>query len=231
MTALRVVTDHNELANVGSTSHTQIDSYLDHTAWLVLSGTSPIPPNGKQLIAGAGIQLTTVDNKTYITTTGGTVPGQISWNEIPLGTIDGVNKTFLLAYTPLNPLAIQVFVNGVKQSYGVEGDFLVSGSYVIFNDTFTYAERSDIEITYQTAGTSTLSIAWNEVPTGLVDGINKVFTLANTPTNVRNVMVYINGVKMRFGVDNDYTIAGNEITFNASFTYGSDSNLDVTYPY
>ena len=50
----------------------------------------------------------------------------------------------------------------------------------------------------------------SETPTGTIDGSNKTFTLANTPT-VGSVKLYLEGVRMDEG--NDYTILGAIITF------------------
>ncbi len=51
---------------------------------------------------------------------------------------------------------------------------------------------------------------YGEIPSGTIDGSNKVFTLANTPT-VGTVRVYLNG--LRQSVTGDYTIVGGTLTF------------------
>lgn len=51
-------------------------------------------------------------------------------------------------------------------------------------------------------------------PTGAINGVNKVFTLPTTPTNV--ALVFRNGMLQNPGGGNDYTIAGGTITFNAA---------------
>lgn len=231
MTALRVVTDHEELENVGAYRHAQIDTYLGQTNFIILSGSNPHPPQSKHLTAGAGIAINAVGENVYITSTGGAVPGQISWNEVPMGDVDGINKTFTLAYDTYSATSMQVYVNGIKQSYGIDSDFLTNNRDIIFNAGFTYEPGSSIEVTYQTAGVPTTTVAWNEVPSGANDGVNKVFTIAHSPTSDAAVMVYVNGIKMRNGASYDYTISGTTITFNADFTYAADSSIEVTYPY
>ncbi len=54
-----------------------------------------------------------------------------------------------------------------------------------------------------------------ETPTGTVNGVNTIFTLANTPV-VGSESVYLNGVQQDPGGANDYTIAGATITFNVA---------------
>lgn len=49
---------------------------------------------------------------------------------------------------------------------------------------------------------------------GTVDGVNATFTIANTPVT-GTLHVYRNGLLMRVGASNDYTISGTTITFNA----------------
>lgn len=49
-----------------------------------------------------------------------------------------------------------------------------------------------------------------ETPTGDIDGVNDVFTLANNPI-AASVKVYQNGIRLK--VTDDYTISGATITF------------------
>jgi hypothetical protein len=51
-----------------------------------------------------------------------------------------------------------------------------------------------------------------ETPTGLVNGSNVTFTLANTPT-AGTEQVYLNGILQEPGAGNDYTISGATITY------------------
>jgi hypothetical protein len=51
-----------------------------------------------------------------------------------------------------------------------------------------------------------------EVPTGLIDGSNTIFTLANTSV-AGSEQVFVNGVLQDEGASNDYTISGSTITF------------------
>lgn len=49
-----------------------------------------------------------------------------------------------------------------------------------------------------------------EIPAGLVDNTNKVYTLSQTPVNAAGVQFYIDGMIQIQGVD--YTISGQTIT-------------------
>ena len=52
------------------------------------------------------------------------------------------------------------------------------------------------------------------IPTGTVNGVNKIFTLPGTPTGV--ALVFLNGLLQSPGGGNDYTISGAIITFNTA---------------
>ena len=66
-----------------------------------------------------------------------------------------------------------------------------------------------------------------EVPTGLINGVNQVFTLAHTPINDASVKLYQSGFFMRQGIE--YTIAGSTITMTIAPAVGQV--LDITYEY
>jgi hypothetical protein len=53
-----------------------------------------------------------------------------------------------------------------------------------------------------------------EVPSGIVNGLNQIFTLANVPSPISSVEVYHNGILMEQLLD--YTISGGVITFSPS---------------
>lgn len=68
--------------------------------------------------------------------------------------------------------------------------------------------------------------AVNEVPSGTIDGNNKDFTLANTPT-AGTLKLYVNGARQM--PTSDYTLAGNTITF--VLAPDVNSNLLADYKY
>jgi hypothetical protein len=52
-------------------------------------------------------------------------------DETPSGTIDGSNTQFSLAETPLENDAVDVYIDGLKQTPGV--DYTISGSDITFS--------------------------------------------------------------------------------------------------
>lgn len=74
MTAYRVIDDHKELDNIGTTTHDQIDTHVNSTPFIVVSGTlDNIPTNARLLTAGSGITITDggATGSITITSTGG----------------------------------------------------------------------------------------------------------------------------------------------------------------
>jgi hypothetical protein len=56
----------------------------------------------------------------------------------------------------------------------------------------------------------------NEVPSGVVNGLNTTFTLAYTPSPATSLQVYVNGLLMEQGVD--YILTGSTISFALAST-------------
>ena len=77
-----------------------------------------------------------------------------------------------------------------------------------------------------TAGT----IAWSETPAGLIDGINRVFTLQHVPS-MGSILVSKNGLEQAQGTGNDFTLTGNQIEFSAGATPLPGDSVRVSYPY
>lgn len=72
------------------------------------------------------------------------------------------------------------------------------------------------------------NFAVRETPTGLVNGANVAYTLANTPV-VGSEEVYVNGIQQEPGAGNDYTISGATITMLTAPATGD--KIRVTYRY
>jgi hypothetical protein len=126
-----------------------------------------------------------------------------------LGQGDGSNLVFTLSETPLGDAYVMVLANGVLQRKGLH--------YTIVGRTITFlvapAADQTIEAVYRNDATQSLSdpTQYEETPAGLVDGANKIFVLANTPTSNQSVKIYLDGDFQTQGVH--YTIVGKTITF------------------
>ena len=149
MTAYRIVTDHNDLDNIGQLTHDELDSYVLNTGWIIVSGsTGPFPSSARRLKAGAGVTI--IDQgpgaDLVISANGVTTGSQIAWMERPNGVTDGVNKVFTLAYPPLPSGSLMFFINGALQEQGPTSDYVSSGSTVTVN--FDYRSGSNVWASY-----------------------------------------------------------------------------------
>lgn len=66
--------------------------------------------------------------------------------------------------------------------------------------------------TYTGSGLGSANFVDKETPTGLINGVNTIFTLAFTPI-AGSEHGYRNGILQESGAGNDYTISGATITF------------------
>jgi len=151
MTAVRVISDHTELDNVGTISHANIDGYLNTTDWVIVSGSpGPFPPSARRLVAGSGCTLTdTGPGGALIITSTPTGTGTfMSWMEVPVGSADGINRDFTLAHAPIPQATLMFFVNGVLQMQGSLSDYVLTGSGNTVHVNYAYHSGSNLFATY-----------------------------------------------------------------------------------
>ena len=123
-----------------------------------------------------------------------------------------------LTLTP-NGTSLNVAAGGIKISDGTPGQVMI-GTTTTGAALFT-ALTGDVSVTgagvtavNNTAGTGFIkytNFVFNEIPTGLVNGVNTAFTLAFTPQN-SSLQLSVNGQLLESGAGNDYTITGMAIT-------------------
>jgi hypothetical protein len=147
MTAYRIVTDHQELENIGQLTHGQLDGYVQRTAWVVVSGsTGPFPDSARRLAAGVGISINDAGPNGDLVISASGTEASIQWNEVPSGAVDGTNMTFNLTFSPVPSSALMFFINGVKQRQGSDSDYTLSGHVVTL--LTNYRSGSNIDATY-----------------------------------------------------------------------------------
>jgi len=61
----------------------------------------------------------------------------------------------------------------------------------------------------------------NEIPSGVIDGLNKDFLILNTPIN-GSLIVRLSGLVQVPGVTKDYTLTGLTISFNKAPKIGQE---------
>lgn len=158
-----------------------------------------------------------------ITIGGGSTSSGIFRTQVPIGTKNTVNKNFFTS----NPFIFgttKVFVNGLRQTLGVNFDYTETTTTGI---TFVDAPfpTDNILIEYEADETQTASNhKVNQILLGLKDGTNLVFNTQETFL-AGTTKVYRNGLRLTQGIDNDYVeTSGNEIRFNRP-PFGTDNLL------
>ena len=166
----------------------------------ILVGT-PVPASSLAVYVN-GVRLSPAVDFTYASTTKTvTLLGDhntdsmivATYNEEVGGTIDENDPRLT---DDRNASGIRTATTVVKTSDSAspsEGQVLVANSS-------TQAEWNDLLI-------------FNEVPTGAKDDTNQDFTLSRQPMNENDIMVFVNGLLQKKGSDEDFTLAGDTLTF------------------
>lgn len=111
-------------------------------------------------------------------------------------------------------------------------------SYIVFaeNDesvVFSESPESFVVFTEGAQGvagpTGASAITWNETPSGLVNGSNDTYTLAASPASSATLLLSLNGLLLRHGASNDFTLSANTITFTAGAIPATGDTLLATY--
>src|SRR5215475_11386538 len=85
---------------------------------------------------------------------------------------------------------------------------------------------------YRDLSTGTIgepNFADGEIPAGIVNGVNAVFTLANAPSPVQSLQLFRNGQKLNAGAG--FALVGKTITFIASQIPSAGDILEACYRY
>lgn len=70
-------------------------------------------------------------------------------------------------------------------------------------------------------------VVFNEDPSGTKNSTNTDFTLASVPLRESDLMVFVNGLLQKSGINNDFTLSGNTLTFDVPPT--DSDTISVTY--
>jgi hypothetical protein len=95
------------------------------------------------------------------------------------------------------------------------------------------ANQVKISIDQQVGGTAAYvsKLALNESLIGDIDGFNRIFSLKRTPSDVSQLMLWLNGQLLTLGAGYDFTAASNTIMFSQDITPKEDDTIAVMYPY
>jgi hypothetical protein len=146
--------------------------------------------------------------------------------EVPTGTLDGVNATFTLANTPSPVSSVALYRNGLLMKQA--GDFTVSGNAISFISGAIPQPSDSLQVSYRVGVTLTgVGFVDGETPAGSINGVNPVFTLAQSPSPAGSLAVFRNGIRTKSGLD--YTSSGNSITFVGGYLPQTGDVLQCSY--
>jgi hypothetical protein len=146
--------------------------------------------------------------------------------EVPSGTLDGVNATFTLASAPTPASSMGVYRNGLLLRH--TGDYTITGNTLVFV-AGAIPQPGDALLAFYRISVALPGVGFvdGETPTGAVNGVNTVFTLAQTPSPTTSLAVYRNGLRVKSGTN--YTATGNSITFVAGSVPQTGDILQCSY--
>lgn len=179
-----------------STSGNDIWVGLDGQAYLIADGT-----NSNTGFTPASAASSGIGNKH-------------NWiQEVPSGTINGVNKVFGINNAPFSNNSLLLFRNGLYQIPTTE--YTYSGNTI----TFVTAPATGNELVAVIAIGKAIPYSYfQETTTVSVTGTT-TYPLLNPPGNTKGVAVFVNGLQRRYGVD--FTVTGNIITFTPAPSFSS----------
>lgn len=189
-------------------------------------GNAYITSGDLTLISGTNVTLTQVGDTIQIDANGSAPPvltGYIGHDEF--ANVGPGNQT---VFGPLNDIPF----DGTQLIVKVDGVFLLPTDYSYNSGT------NEVTITAGIAPAQMASISYstglnnllfnNEVLTGTVDGVNRVFTLSTSPLDIASVLLLVNGKAVPKA---DYTAAGNTITFNPGNAPAPGQAVHAVYQY
>lgn len=152
--------------------------------------------------------------------------------ELPSGPVDGINRVFVLAHIP-NPLSsVSIYVNGIRTrkctTCTVDVSTTAGRTVITFSSLNIPPPGTVLLVSYRYNFPH--SPVWDERPTGLIDGINTIFTLTLSPSPAASLLLIRNGLLQESGID--YVLNGRTITFSntpSSIPQPGDSIIAKVY--
>jgi len=128
------------------------------------------------------------------------------------------------------PLATDTIAATAYQQVADEGTVLIQQRSLNFiGSGIACADNPALSRTDCTVSGTGANEANEEGPAGQINDINVTFTLAHSPSPATSLKLVLNGLTLRSGAGNDFTITANTITFAYAPTSGS--NLITWYQY
>lgn len=185
----------------------------------IASDANPYLTGNVQFVSGTGISLSQIGQAITINSTSVSTPGgantELQYNNggvfggIPAVTFSGGSIHFA---QNVDFGQYQLKNAALDNVSGTPGGPSKGQFWIDTNDNVAKYWNGTSVIPMSSIGLTAANFVVREVPTGVVNGINTVFTLAFTPILGKEEL-YLNGVQQDSGAGNDYMISGPTITF------------------
>ena len=142
----------------------------------------------------------------------------------PVGTYITSLTGDVIAFGPGSAAATLSATAAVKSLHADLAIHLTGDVQLVSGTNVTLSQVGQAITINAVGGFSASNFVVGEIPSGLVNGVNTIFTLSNSP--VVSPAVYLNGMRQLAGVGNDYTLSGSTITFVLAPEAGSVIQAD-----
>jgi hypothetical protein len=154
--------------------------------------------------------------------------GAVGFQEIPAGTVNGVNTTFgPLTYEPIDEESIIVFVDSLIED---KANWSLSSNQIVFSSAPAFGQK--VYVWYMTGGTPIVppapsgSLKTEYITLDNTDVTNKYVTLAQTPASAADVLLdIIGGSSQQYTLD--FVVTGSQLGWNGLGLDGVLANGDV----
>lgn len=163
------------------------------------------------------------------TNTGGvSFSSELVMNGEITGGMDGINKSFTLPDEPANPASFMLWLNGQLLTQG--SDYSISGQGLTFLADLAPAETDILRSMYSKRVVSK-GYALSESPAQTFSSGSTLtgIKLSKKPDPASSLMLFLNGQLLAQGLEHDYSLQDETVTFNKSM-FTADTIL-TTYCY
>jgi len=164
----------------------------------------------------------------YVQNIGGLTASMVTTSITPAGAVQNVGGT--TASSVLFVDATEIHQIGTAGTHVRADKIFYVGGATSLEDRKPAAAGATVGATWGVNITSQPTFIYNEVPAGLINGVNTIYTLAN-PYTALSVRVYLNGLRQTITIDYTETVfLLNQITFVVAPPLLSELIVDYIHP-
>ncbi len=125
-------------------------------------------------------------------------------NVIPNGLYNSINKEFNIPSLPISEMSFQLYYNGILLTQNI--DYIINGQLITLLSAPAPSITDKLRAYYSISNTDAII---QEIPNGLVNGENKIYTLSTEPS-LNSLRLFYNGILL----NQNYQISGEQLITN-----------------